>query len=189
MALWGNNDNITTQGKVTLDYATGICTGSNLESLGSGTQFGQSGSIQEGDIIRFGDRVKGGGKAYMGEAIVVSIASTTQLTIGSTAGLSGAAIAATDFSASQSPKWCVTDSAFSEAQSAAHGYSRLTYGVAEEGAGASSGTVYEEGVGWVGIQTYTQDDGTLRVKKEILVAMSGISTGNVPSFPNIVDAV
>ena len=31
MALWGNNDNIDS-GTVTLDYATGICTGSNLEA-------------------------------------------------------------------------------------------------------------------------------------------------------------
>jgi len=189
MALWGNNDNITTQGTVTLDYATGICTGSNLESLGSGTQFGETGSIQEGDIIRFGDRVKGGGKVYMGEAVVVSIASTTQLTIGSTAGLSGVAIAATDYSASQSPKWCVTDSSFSEAQAQGHGYSKLTYGVASGGANDANGAVYETGVGWVGVTTYNDNAGNLRVKKEILVAMSGISTGNVPSYPNIENAV
>jgi len=38
-------------------------------------------------------------------------------------------------------------------------------------------------VGWVGITTYNDTDGNLRVKKEILVAMSGITTGNVPAFP------
>ena len=189
MALWGNNDNRDAQGTVTLDYSTGICTGSNLESPGAGTSFGATGSIQEGDIIRFGDRVKGGGKAYFGEAIVVSIASTTQLTIGSTANLSGVAIAGTVFSGTTSPKWCVTDSSFSEAQAQGHGYSKLNYGVASGGAADASGTVYETGVGWVGVTTYTQDDGTLRVKKEILVAMSGITTGNVPSYPNIEDAV
>ena len=189
MALWGNNDNRTAQGTVTLDYATGICTGSNQEAFGAGTQFGESGSIQEGDIIRFGDRVKGGGKAYFGEAIVVSIASTTSLTIGSTANLSGAAIAATSFSASQSPKWCVTDSSFSEAQAQGHGYSKLNYGVASGGADDANGTVYETGVGWVGVTTYLDSEGDLRVKKEILVAMSGISTGNVPTYPNIENAV
>ena len=51
-----------------------------------------------------------------------------------------------------------------------------------------SGTVYETGVGWVGVTTYTDNAGNLRVKKEILCAMSGISTGNAPSYPNIVDA-
>ena len=189
MALWGNNDNLDAQGTVTLDYATGICTGSNLESPGSGTLFGESGSIQEGDVIRFGDRVKGGGKAYFGEAIVVSIASTTSLTIGSTANLSGAAIAATSFSASQSPKWCVTDSSFSEAEAQGHEYSKLTYGIAAGGSADASGTVYETGVGWVGVTTYNDNAGNLRVKKEILVAMSGISTGNVPTYPNIENAV
>ena len=189
MALWGNNDNISSQGKVTLNYATGIVTGSNLETLGGGTQFGETGSIQEGDIIRFGDRVKGGGKAYFGEAIVVSIASTTQLTIGSTANLSGASIASTDFSATQSPKWCVTDSSFSEAEAQGHGYSRLNFGISTTGASNANGAVYETGVGWVGVTTYTQADGTLRVKKEILVAMSGIATGNVPVYPQIADAV
>ena len=189
MALWGNNDNRDAQGTVTLDYSTGICTGSNLESPGAGTSFGATGSIQEGDIIRFGDRVKGGGKAYFGEAIVVSIASTTSLTIGSTANLSGAAIAATSFSASQSPKWCVTDSSFSEAEAQGHGYSKLNYGVASGGVNDANGTVYETGVGWVGVTTYLDSEGDLRVKKEILVAMSGISTGNVPTYPNIENAV
>ena len=43
------------------------------------------------------------------------------------------------------------------------------------------------GAGWVGIQTYTQSDGTLRVKSEILVAMSGIETGGRPQFPTPLD--
>ena len=189
MALWGNNDNRDAQGTVTLNYATGIVTGSNLESPGAGTSFGASGSIQEGDIIRFGDREKGGGKVYFGEAIVVSIASTTQLTIGSTANLSGVAIAGTVFAGSQSPKWCITDSSFSEAQAQGHGYSKLAYGVASGGSQDASGTVYETGVGWVGVTTYVDNHGNLRVKKEILVAMSGIETGNTPSYPNIEDAV
>ena len=47
-----------------------------------------------------------------------------------------------------------------------------------------SGTVYETGVGWVGVTTYNDNTGTLRVKKEILVAMSGITTGNAPVYGN-----
>lgn len=186
MALWGNNDNISAQGRVTLNYATGIVTGSNLETLGNGTLFGQSGSIQEGDIIRFGSLQKPG--TYFGDAVVVSIASTTQLTIGSTAGLSGAAIAGTSFLASQLPKYTVLDSHYSESQALANGYDAKVYGISTAGSQAASGTAYETGVGWVGVTTYTDTDGNLRVKKEILVAMSGISTGNAPSYPNIVNA-
>tara|TARA_X000001036_G_scaffold421764_1_gene443958 strand:+ start:555 stop:1154 length:600 start_codon:yes stop_codon:yes gene_type:complete len=37
--------------------------------------------------------------------------------------------------------------------------------------------------GWVGVQTYTDNHGNFRVKTEVLVAMSGIQTGNEP-FPN-----
>ena len=59
------------------------------------------------------------------------------------------------------------------------------YGVASAGAADALGTVYETGVGWVGVQTYMGSDGNLRVKKEILCAMSGITTGNTPSYPNI----
>ena len=161
MALWGNNDNITAAGRVTL-----------------------SGSIQEGDVIRFGVPTKPG--VYFGDAVVVSIASTIQLTIGSTAGLSGVAIANTTFQASQLPKYTVVDSSFS--RGVGNSAPRKVYGISTDGSGASSGTQYEEGVGWVGIQTYMGTEGTLRVRKEVLVAMSGITTGNTPSYPNITSA-
>ena len=182
MALWGNNDNITAAGRVTLDYATGIVTG--FTGATTGTLFGQSGSIQEGDVIRFGVPTKPG--VYFGDAVVVSIASTIQLTIGSTAGLSGVAIANTTFQASQLPKYTVVDSSFS--RGVGNSAPRKVYGISTDGSGASSGTQYEEGVGWVGIQTYMRTEGTLRVRKEVLVAMSGITTGNTPSYPNITSA-
>ena len=182
MALWGNNDNISAAGRVTLDYATGIVTG--FTGATNGTLFGQAGSIQEGDVIRFGVSTKPG--VYFGDAVVVSIASTIQLTIGSTAGLSGVAIANTTFQASQLPKYTIGDSSFS--RGVGNDAPRKVYGISTDGSGASSGTQYEEGVGWVGIQTYMGAEGELRVKKEILVAMSGITTGNTPSYPNIVSA-
>ena len=175
MALWGNNDNITATGIVTVNYSTRVVTGSN-------SGFGESGKIQEGDVIRFGSLEKPG--TYFGDAVVVSIASTSQLTIASTAGLSGAAIAATSYTASQLPKFAV-DGHYSERNTA---YSAINYGVAAGGSADAAGTVYETGVGWVGVTTYTDNAGNLRVKKEILCAMSGISTGNAPSYPNVVDA-
>ena len=175
MALWGNNDNITATGIVTVNYSTRVVTGSN-------SGFGESGKIQEGDVIRFGSLEKPG--TYFGDAVVVSIANTSQLTIASTAGLSGAAIAGTSYLASQLPKFAV-DGHYSERNTA---YSAINYGVAAAGSADAAGTVYETGVGWVGVTTYTDNAGNLRVKKEILCAMSGISTGNAPSYPNIVDA-
>lgn len=170
MALWGNNDAVGSTGTVSLDYSTGVVTG-------SGTTFGQVGAAATGDVMRFG--IRGSGGTYFGDAVIVGIASTTQLTIGSTAGLSGASIASTDFTVSQLPKSTILDSSFSQTIT---DYDRYVFGVAEGGADSASGTAFETGVGWVGVTTYIDNSGSLRVKKEILVAMSGITTGNTPLY-------
>ena len=171
MALWGNNDAVGSGGTVSLNYGTGVVTG-------TGTTFGQTGAAQEGDVIRFGNRAG----TYYGDAVIVGIASTTQLTIGSTAGLSGVAIAGTTFTVSQLPKYTVLDSKYSESASGTE--DSYVYGVADEGIAAAQGTSYAlTHEGWVGITTYNDTDGNLRVKTETLVAMSGITTGNTPAFP------
>ena len=170
MALWGNKDNVTSAGTVSLNYGTGVVTGN------ASCKFGDAGSAQEGDVIRF---TKAG--VYFGDAVIKSIASNTSLTIGSTAGLSGAAISASGFTITQLPKYTITDSSFSEANEA--GADEYVFGTAEAGVDAAQGTVYETGAGWVGVQTYMGVEGELRVKKEILVAMSGITTANAPVYP------
>ena len=104
------------------------------------------------------------------------------LSIASTAGLSGGAISGAQFTISQLPKYTINDSSFSEANP--DGSDEYVFGVAKGGVDAALGTVYETGAGWVGVQTYTDCTDTLRVKKEILVAMSGISTGNEPVYPD-----
>ena len=169
MALWGNNDNVTSAGTVGLNYSTGVVTG-------SGTAFGAAGSAQVGDVIRF---TKSG--TYYGDAVIKSIASATSCTIGSTAGLSGAAISGSDFTVSQLPKYTVLDSKYSEAAYGTPNSRVYAVGAAE----TSTGTQFETGVGWVGITTYNDAHGNFRVKKEILVAMSGITTGNAPIYPTL----
>ena len=47
----------------------------------------------------------------------------------------------------------------------------------------SIGGQYETGSGWVGVTTYMDNHGNLRVKKEVMVMMSGITTGNLPLYP------
>jgi len=169
MALWGNNDAVGNGGTVSLNYGTGVVTG-------TGTTFGETGAAQEGDVIRFGDRTG----TYFGDAVIVSIADTNSLTIGSTAGLSGVAIAGTTFNVSQLPKSSVLDVKYSESSSGTE--ASYVYGVGA--GGTSTGTNFETGVGWVGVTTYMGAEGELRVKKEILVAMSGITTGNTPVYPS-----
>ena len=174
MALWGNNDAVGSTGTVSLNYSTGVVTG-------SGTTFGQTGAAQEGDVIRFGDRAG----TYFGDAVIVSIASTTSLSIGSTAGLSGAAIASTSFNVSQLPKYTVLDSHYSESATLANDFDAYVYGVAEAGTEATTTSSYKlTHGGWVGVTTYNDNQGNLRVKSETLVAMSGITTGNTPVYGN-----
>jgi len=245
MALWGNNDNKGSGGTVTLDYSTLVVTG-------SGTTFGNVGAAATGDVIRFG--IRGSGGTYFGDAVIVGIASTTQLSIASTAGLSGAAIAATAFYISELPKYTVLDSSYSNLGDAApslttltitgtattnagvgtniipaippsglvvgdllvngasnlkisalgtatislastigtgiatgatlsfkrfnDGYDKQVYGI---GAGGTNAPAAYQGYthqGWVGVTTYMGVEGEMRVKTEVLVAMSGITTGS-----------
>ena len=167
MALWGNNDNVDSVGAVVLDYGTGVVTG-------TGTSFGQTGSAKEGDVIRFGTKAT----TYFGDAVIVSIASTISCTIGSTSGLSGAAIAGVQFGVSELPKYTIVDSHYSESATLANDFDAFVYGTNEVSTEAETGTQYElTHGGWVGVTTYNDNEGNLRVKKETLVAMSGITTG------------
>lgn len=244
MSLWGRNDNVGSGGLVSLDYSTGIVTG-------TGTTFGQVGAAKTGDVIRFG--IRGSGGTYYGDAVIVGIASTTQLSIASTVGLSGAAIAATSFYVSELPKYTILDYSFSNKLDSAPtlknlgitgtattnanigtsiipvvppsalivgdtllnngndirvavigtstitlgstisagiatgatltfkrytgGYDKQVYGIGTS-AYADVSTAYRtSGQGWVGVTTYIDTHGNLRVKSEVLVAMSGIQTG------------
>ena len=173
MALWGNNDAVGSNGTVTLNYSTGVVTG-------SGTTFGQVGAAKTGDVIKFGIKGTAASATYFGDAVIVAIAGTQSLTIGSTAGLSGAAIAATSFQVSECPVFATLDAHYSQRKEG----SEFVYGVAAAGADAAQTTVHQlTHAGWVGVTTYTDTEGNLRVKSEVLVAMSGITAGNTPTFP------
>ena len=110
MALWGNNDNLNSSGTVSVNYA-------NKTVTGTGTTFGAAGAghteARVGDVIRFGQAF-GGAVSFHGDAVIVGIASTTHLTIDSTAGLSGQEITASQFQISQSPKSSPTDAAHNQ---------------------------------------------------------------------------
>ena len=180
MALWGNKDNLNIGAAGTVyvsDWDTNTVTG-------SGTTFT---NFAAGDVIRFGD-FKG---TYYGDAVIESIASNTVCTIASTEGLDpnlgifATGYGATTFVISQLPKYTTSDSSFKEPNS---DYTKAVYSVDATNIDATSGTgIAADSAGWVGVTTYLQSDGTLRTKSEVLVAMSGISTGGRPQFPNPLD--
>tara|TARA_B000000565_G_scaffold207329_1_gene160717 strand:+ start:770 stop:1267 length:498 start_codon:yes stop_codon:yes gene_type:complete len=160
MALWGSNDNITTFGTVAVSGTT---------VTGTGTTF--TSDVVVGQVIRIG--VRGGVGTYYGDAVITGITSDRILTIDTTDGLSATSIAATSYYISELPKSSVLDSVYQEGRSDADS---LVYGTATENEG-----LYKLGhTGWVGVTTYIDCHGSLRVKTETLVAMSGISTGNIP---------
>jgi len=101
MALWGNNDNVFSGGTVTLEYGTN-------RVVGTATSFGNAGSASVGDVISFGDPFDGP-KNYHGDAVIVSIGSTLELTIDSTAGLSHGMIENVNYRITQSPKSATHD--------------------------------------------------------------------------------
>jgi len=97
------------------------------------------------------------------------------LTIDTTDGLSATSIATTSYFVTTLPKSSVLDSVYQEGRSDADA---LVYGTATADHG---GTAYDlDHAGWVGVTTYMDMHGNLRVKKETLVAMSGITTGSLP---------
>lgn len=249
MSLWGRNDNVGSGGLVSLS--------GNIVT-GTATTFGQVGAAKTGDVIRFG--VRGNGGTYYGDAVIVGIASTTQLRIKSTAGLSTVSFASTSFRVSELPKYTVLDSTYSNANDLlssiknlgitgaattnagigtniipvippkslivgdlmanngndiaitvintnkitltsaitvgiktgdtlvfkryTNGYDKQVYGISTSAYSDVSTAYRTSGEGWVGVTTYIDTHGNLRVKSEILVAMSGITTGsNSISYP------
>ena len=161
MALWGNNDNIQTFGTVSLSGNT---------VTGTGTTF--STDIEVGQVIRFG--VRGGVGTYYGDAVVVGVTSDLVLTIGSTAGLAPALYGAgsTSYYVSELPKYTVLDSKYSENTYGTE--DSLVYGISTD----TSGSYHVAHQGWVGVTTYMDMHGNPRVKSEVLVAASGITTGS-----------
>ena len=256
MALWGNNDAVGSGGTVTLDYSNKVVSGwAGTAAAGVGASFGLTGFAKTGDIISFGQHGSG---TYYGEAVIVSIASTLQLTIGSTDALNGDAIAGVEYQVSEKPIYTLGDATYNIKRDSAPSLSTIeTTGTADAASGVgtdliyvsntssyltvgnvlvndsnnlavsaiaattislgttisaaisagdtltfkeweggydsyvycvnqsgiATGTQFETGVGWVGVTTYNDNTGALRVKKEILVAMSGITTGNPDSYP------
>lgn len=164
MALWGTADSILSTGTVTVNY-------SNKTITGSGTTFTNA---SVGDVISIGV-----GNTY-GEAVISGITSDTLISIASTQFLSGEPISGIAHTVSQKPKYTLHDTNYGPAE---------VYGVDINEVGVAATTQYAVAHGgWVGIHTYVDTHGNLRVKSEVLVAMSGITTGiataNIPGDAN-----
>lgn len=160
MALWGTADSIYSPGTVTVNYT-------NKTITGSGTSFT---AATVGSVISIG-----AGTTF-GEAVISGITSDTLISIATTQYLSGAAISGVGYTISQKPVYTLEDSNYSVAGAAST--INAVYGVDPTEAASNINTQYKvTHAGWVGIKTYVDNAGNLRVKSETLVAFSGITTG------------
>ena len=187
MALWSNNDAVP--GLATARYtvaananADGTCT-----VTGTGSSFGLDGCAGIGTVIRFGADARGrtinvgAGHTYFGDAVIVAVANSESITIASTSGLSQVGFT-TSARFTTCPQSGVTDTVYQEKGVTDRG--SVVYGIST----AISGSYHVPHQGWVGVTTYVDMHGTLRVKSEVLVAMSGITTtkdaiNSTPSIP------
>ena len=187
MALWSNNDAVP--GLATARYtvaananADGTCT-----VTGTGSSFGLDGCAGIGTVIRFGADARGrtinvgAGHTYFGDAVIVAVANSESITIASTSGLSQVGFT-TSARFTTCPQTGVTDTVYQE--KGVTDRDSVVYGIST----TTGGSYHDPHQGWVGVTTYIDMHGTLRVKSEVLVAMSGITTtkdaiNSTPSIP------
>lgn len=178
MSLWGNNDNLTSSGTVSLNYDTGVVTG-------SGTTFGHVGFGVTGDVIRFGSRGSGG--VYFGDAVIIDTTSHTSVTIGSTAGLSGATISGAQYKLSQLPKSTILDHHYSNKLDGPPEFVNIATPLPIEASGATrtifgSGSTNGIGASVLPVNTLFFDPisvGDFFVSGSDKILVTGIQTGSV----------
>lgn len=173
MSLWGNKDVVPTAGTITINLSTEVITG-------SGTSFTTAGYVvSPGDIINVG-----AGATY-GRAVIASVTNNTVASVASTQFLipdpaTGLIPAGTAYSIDQKPKYTLEDGQYFAPDAKPNRYSivRGVDTVEQQVVDASSGEARKYAAphaGWVGIMTYIDSHGNLRVKTETLVAGSSIS--------------
>ena len=156
MALWGTKDTVYSTGNINVNVTTGVVTkqsGSIAWTSGNGVKVGQVLTV-EGS-----------------EGVIESIDSATQLTIG-TEYLPAANISNKTYEIREKPKSTLHDSNWGAGEIYGVDTTEITV------ANAASGNARKYApphAGWVGITTYNDNAGNLRVKSEVLVAGSTIS--------------
>jgi len=181
MALWGDRDNFQS-------VAVGVAT----VNLSNNTIEIKPGPFTAG-IGTISPIIKLGLGATCGYAQIVGITSAALVTIASTDALipnAAGAIAGVAYSLTTMPRYLDEDplgtkqtrTGISTVRYFGVGSTAMTIGYN----GLSTSTGYRPAhSGWVGVQTYRDNHGNLRVKTEVFVAMSGIQTGNEP-YPNYI---
>ena len=159
MPLWGAKDTVYSTGKVNVS-AAGVVTkqsGSIAWTSGNGVKVGQVVTIA----------TDGAGP---GQGVILSIDSATQLTLCNLENISASStFSNVDYEIRETPVYEVGTGRFAINE---------VYGVDEaemEETRDDNSQYHPAHAGWVGITTYNNADGTLRVKTEVLVASNSIT--------------
>jgi len=159
MPLWGTKDTVYSTGKVNVS-AAGVVTkqsGSIAWTAGNGVKVGQVVTIA----------TDGAGP---GQGVIKSIDSATQLTLCNLDNISASStFSNVDYEIRETPVYEVGTGRFAINE---------VFGVDEaeiEETRDDNSQYHPAHAGWVGITTYNNDDGTLRVKTEVLVASNSIT--------------
>ena len=159
MSLWGNKDTVYSTGNVT---TIAITNGDGVITA-SGSTWNEGNGVVPGLVITMGAK---------GSGVIKSVDSTTQLTLVGATGLTAEGSLTQSYNISEQPVSLVVDSNYDGNE---------IYGVdttEQSVANAASGEARQYApahAGWVGITTYVDNHGSLRVKTETLVAGSTIS--------------
>lgn len=182
MSLWGNKDLVYDTGTIDVNLGTDTITG----DVGVVT-FTTSG-ISTGDVVTVG-----AGATY-GYAIVTGFTSTTISIANTDNFVSGlTTVAGSTYFVSQEPIYTLGDSTYDAPESKTSGFSTSpvftgVFGIDEIEAGIAATTAYAVAhSGWVGITSYIDMHGRLRVKSEVLVAGGILTTSDAPDdiqFPD-----
>ena len=170
MALWGKSELIYNTGKVTINFSD-----KQIKKHGSsGLNFVTAG-IKTGDVFTVG------AAGSIGAAVVESVVSSTVVSIASTNDLTflgGNQITDQDYYVNEKPKYTLDDPKFNAPEVKANGATVEILGIdnseASEAISAGFGS-FAQHAGWVGVTTYIDCHGNLRVKSETLVASSSIT--------------
>ena len=159
MSLWGKSDSLYSTGTVSVNLTSKVAT------FGGGATLPAAATI-EGAVITITGK---------GSAVIKERTGNTTAVLHNTTGLDGTAISGVAYNISEQPVYLNEDSNYDGEE---------IFGVdnAEQtAANAAGGTTFARKLapahsGWVGISTYVDMHGTVRVKTETLVAGSSITS-------------
>lgn len=168
MALWGNKDLVGNAGTVTINLTSGAVTG-------AGTTFATAGyEVSAGDVL-----VVGAGATY-GHAVFESVASNTAAVVDPSKLIADpihGTIAGASIFVSQMPVSSIVDPSYAAPDVKSNRTSSV-FGVdvtETQTARTGNSQYLPQHAGWVGLSTYVDMHGNLRVKSETLVAGSTIT--------------